>query len=49
MTLTPVSDEAINVAVDDAYRSKYAGQQSSMNIMIGDVARPSTVRVDPSV
>ena len=42
---TPVDDEAVNDAVDEAYRSKYAGSQY-LPPMLTEKTRAATVRID---
>ncbi|WP_157988004.1 DUF2255 family protein [Jiangella endophytica] len=43
----PVTDEATNVLIDDAYSRKYAGSGSALRMMITGDVRTSTLRVTP--
>jgi hypothetical protein len=45
VTAMPVTDEAELSRVDDAYRAKYGGSRSSLEMMLRPLARECTLRV----
>ncbi|WP_158564303.1 DUF2255 family protein [Jiangella anatolica] len=47
VTADLAADEQTNLAVDDAYSSKYAGSGSALRMMITGDVRTSTLRVTP--
>ena len=47
VTAMPVTDEAELSRVDDAYRAKYAGSRSSLEMMLRPLARECTLRIAP--
>ncbi len=47
VTVAPLTDEEINLRVDAAYRSKYAGQGSATEQVTSEPTRSRTYRVIP--
>lgn len=45
MTIENLNDEAINLKVDEAYRTKYAGQGTALREAVSLQVRASTMRV----
>ncbi|WP_049579789.1 DUF2255 family protein [Streptomyces sp. SBT349] len=45
VALSRVEDESTRSAVDDAYRTKYAAEASSLEPMLGETSRVTTLRI----
>ncbi|RBM12154.1 DUF2255 family protein [Streptomyces sp. PT12] len=45
VAVTRVDDEATRAAVDDAYRAKYAREASSLQPLLGETSRVTTLRI----
>ena len=48
MKIESVDDEETNAEVDEAYRTKYAGQGEALRRMVVPPARACTMRITPT-